>query len=458
MVFELAAARMLAPSIGGSIYVWTSVIGVIIAALSLGYWLGGTLADKRTKPTDIVWLCMAVAVSIVGVVLVSDNVMSLVVQSVGDARIQGVLISLFLFAPTSLLIGMISPYITKLNISSLETSGKSVAGITALDAIGGITGTFLAGFVLFGILGVRESFIVVAVLFVLTSWVIAPWYKTAQRAAVSLTLCIVGVAVLASSGQLVVETPSASYAINEARVRQTGDRVRTLATGPSGIQSAVSLSDPQRLVLWYAEQTQATIERNTSQPRTIAILGGGAYSLPRSLSAAYPEAQIDVIEIDPELEAISEKYFAYSKPANVTTIAEDARSYLNRTAIKYDVVVVDVFGDILTPFSLSTHEFSQQLRRAVTPDGLVVVNIVAGNGTECRQLLSQLDAPFRAAFSHQSYSVDPTFKTKGNIVAAYQNTPINMPNQTTLSIPPAEVFYDNYAPLEPLQQRCLAQL
>ncbi|PIP55552.1 MAG: hypothetical protein COX06_02645 [Candidatus Zambryskibacteria bacterium CG22_combo_CG10-13_8_21_14_all_42_17] len=87
--YELAGARILAPSIGTSTYVWTSVIGIIIAALSLGYWAGGALADKRNRQMDIVWLLFFSAALVVLTLVMSDIVLKMVSTKIDDPRMQG---------------------------------------------------------------------------------------------------------------------------------------------------------------------------------------------------------------------------------------------------------------------------------------------------------------------------------------------------------------------------------
>ncbi|HMH70378.1 MAG TPA: fused MFS/spermidine synthase, partial [Candidatus Saccharimonadales bacterium] len=160
MAFELIGARMLAPAIGSSTYVWTSVIGVIIAALSAGYFLGGKLADLRGRPGDIALLCLTITIGMGAMLLLFDSTMAWIVQTQSDLRFKGVIASLLLFAPTSLLIGMLSPYLVKLKITSLLSSGQSVAGLSAFESIGGIVGTFVTGFIVFSYIGAREALVV----------------------------------------------------------------------------------------------------------------------------------------------------------------------------------------------------------------------------------------------------------------------------------------------------------
>src|SRR5690606_31378747 len=133
MAFELAAARILAPYIGSSTYVWTSVIGVIIASLSLGYYAGGRLADKHHRLAEVAWLCLASGVAVVLVIIFYQSVLEWIAMNIIDPRLQGVMASLLLFAPTSFLIGIKAPYLAKLKVTSLERTGQSVASLSALN-------------------------------------------------------------------------------------------------------------------------------------------------------------------------------------------------------------------------------------------------------------------------------------------------------------------------------------
>lgn len=151
LAYELSAARILAPTIGSSTYVWTSVIGVIIAALSLGYAIGGILADRRTKSSDIGVLLLASATTTLISIILSRDALEVIASLVRDPRLQGLIASAFLFSPTSFLLGAVSPYLAKLRTVSLKHTGTSIASLSAANAVGGIVGTFSVGFIFFRI-------------------------------------------------------------------------------------------------------------------------------------------------------------------------------------------------------------------------------------------------------------------------------------------------------------------
>ena len=271
LVFELAAARILAPSIGSSTYVWTSVIGVIIASLSIGYWVGGKWADARARILDIVWICLAAAGTITSVLITYMSVLEWTVESIDDARVQGVVASLLLFAPTSFLIGALSPYLVKLRITSLKTSGQSFASLSALESIGGITGTFITGFILFGFIGARETFAVVVFLLLATSWLVTPSQQFGRRLAFTGIIAFFCIASLQMANGRQIDTASAHYSILEGTM--DGERVRGVATGPNGTQSGISLEDPDKIIFWYTKQIAEVVAAAPNRDN-ILILGG----------------------------------------------------------------------------------------------------------------------------------------------------------------------------------------
>lgn len=451
MAYELAAARVLAPSIGSSTYVWTSVIGVIIAALSIGYWVGGKFADLRNRLSDVAWLCLATAGTVTLTLLMYLSSIESTVQSIEDARMQGVMASLLLFAPTSFLIGMLSPYLVKLRVTSLQTSGQSFASLSALESIGGIMGTFITGFILFGYIGAREAFAVVVVLLLATSWLIAPARRWQLRLGVTITIILLCMGGLQLNSKNEIDTATAHYSIFEGF--RDGRLARGISTGPNGTQSGVYLNNPDELLFWYTQRMAEVIEAAPKHDR-ILILGGGAFTLPQYLANTYPDSQVDVVEIDPGLADIAREHFYYRDPANVNLIFEDARTYVNRAEQTYDIILVDVYSDSSVPFSLMTKEYGEQIQRLVNKDGLVVVNMIAAQTGQCSALMAAMDAPYRQHFSNAQYVIQSPERTKSNIIVTYSDQPFSWVGAKALDLPQKNAYTDNYAPAERLQQNC----
>lgn len=453
MTFELAAARILAPTIGSSTYVWTSVIGVIIAALSAGYYVGGVLADKRNKQSDVAMLLVAAAFFVMFALVAYDDVLGAIALSSSDVRLQGLLASLVLFAPASFIIGSISPYLAKLRVKSLDTSGRSVASLSAYNSLGGIVGTFVTGFILFGYIGSKETIMIVGAVLFLSSWLVDSRSRVVLRALLGLLMVFMALSkVTYASDVISIDTMSAHYIIQTTTY--DGEQIRGLQTGPRGIQSGVRMDGSSEPVFWYTKElARITLEK---QPSSILILGGGAFTLPEYFGEKLPDARVDVVEIDPKLEAIAEDYFYFTKPRNVELIFADARSFINQTDRRYDVIIIDVFGDTSIPFSLLTSEYGEQVSARLNDNGIVLANIIAGVKGPCRALFDAANASYLDNLPKQFYtSSDGDDALRTNIVALYSKQDVDY---SLKPVPPilAPAYSDNFMPIERLNHGCLS--
>nr|MBA3352322.1 fused MFS/spermidine synthase [Blastocatellia bacterium] len=193
MIYEIVGSRIVSPFIGTSTYVWTSLIGVILASLSLGYWLGGRLADKRPDPKVLASVIFVAGGLVSLTIFIKDIVLTAVASAPFGPGLKAVLASLFLFGPASVALGFVTPFAVKLRMLSLADSGATVGRLYALSTVGSIAGTFAAGFFLIPFVGsVRTLYIIAASLLVL-ALVFAPIAFTRARVAV-LVLLACGIA------------------------------------------------------------------------------------------------------------------------------------------------------------------------------------------------------------------------------------------------------------------------
>ena len=192
---------------------------------------------------------------------------------------------------------------------------------------------------------------------------------------------------------------------------------------------------------------------------SILILGGGAFTLPQHFAEQYPNAQIDVVEIDPGLVDIAKQYFNYKSPDSVQVIAQDARAYLNTNAKQYDVVLVDVYSELSIPFSLSTAEYASSLRKATKSGGFVAANIIGSNKGVCGDLLHSMHAAYASQFTRDiAYPlVDTGMQAIQNIITVYSNTESSwLPTSNSVHLHKGQMFTDNFAPVEHLKQQCIS--
>lgn len=459
MVFEMVAARLMSPVVGGSSFVWASIIGVIIAAMSLGYFVGGFLADKQGKASNLVWLLHLTALLILLTTYQHAWLFELSNSWGVDVRLQATITAMALFAPTSFMLGVISPYLVKLQVKSLENTGQSVASLSALNSMGGIIGTFVAGFFLFGWIGSRESLVILIALLISASWTISPrdnWKRRLVFSLVFLGLALASVVNIDRPQPLSIDTATAHYTIKEW-TSSRGDTIRGISSGPNGIQSGISVQSPDELVFWYTRE-MAKIVDIAPQKQNILVLGGGTFTLPRHLAKKYTDSQIDVVEIDKGLLPIARQYFSYNDPPNIKIHFEDARTLLNKTEEKYDIILVDVYNDSEVPFVLTTKEYSQSLEKHLKDSSIVIANMIASKQQGCLGLFSALDSPYSAILRDSRYVFqNPLGNRISNLVAVYGNdlSDFSASPLVKYSFDNQLLFTDNFAPTERLNKQCM---
>jgi spermidine synthase len=379
MILELVAGRIIAPSVGVSLYTWTSVIGVILAGMSLGNYLGGRLADRYAslRLLGIVYLLAgAASLGVLGIntLNVVDNVEWHIVAEIL------VLIAALFFIPATIL-GAISPIVVKLALRSLGEAGRTVGRISAAGTAGSIFGTFATGFWLiswFGthmvVLGVAVVLLLMGVLFLFSGRRVAS--AASVGAIVLLALAIPRLGLTASP--CLHETNY--FCIKVQEDERDGKPVRKLVLDRL-VHSYSSLEDPTDLVYGYertyAELTAYQAERHPDL-RTFFI-GGGGYTFPRYMEAVYPDSEIDVVEIDPGVTEVAYEMLGLSRETRIVSYNEDGRMFLERPVTEpYNLIFGDAFNDFSVPYHLTTREFNERVRAWLDDDGLYVVNIIDG--------------------------------------------------------------------------------
>jgi len=394
-VLELVAGRIVAPYVGVSLYTWTTIIGVVLAGISLGNYVGGRLADRWPSPRLLGLLFLTagmtsfivLAVQYLGVRLPTS---SIVVQIV-------VLVTALFFIPCAIL-GAISPVVAKLAVRDLATTGATVGKIYAAGTLGSIVGTFATGFVLisrFGthaiVWGVALTLIAMGLLFLV------------RRRAVALVLAaviVVGGLSLAwqqgwSHGTCALETNYFCITVREED--RDGETVRVLVLDRL-VHSFTSMDDPTKLVYGYEQMyAEATAYRAAAKPALRALfIGGGGYTFPKYMAAVYPGSELEVIEIDPGVTRIAYELLGVPADSGIVTRNEDARMVL-RTAPEqpFDLIMGDAFNDYSVPYHLTTVEFNDLVARWLAPGGLYMVNIIDGpRGDFLRAMVTTLQETF----------------------------------------------------------------
>jgi len=421
MVLELTGSRVLAPFLGTSIVVWTSLIGVVLGALSLGYWWGGRLADRRPEPKLLSRLILLAAATTLfmaaskGLLLTFLQHKSSLGVSELPLHMAGATLAatLILFGPASVLLGMVSPFAVRLRMESASSSGRTAGNLYALSTLGSIVGTFAAGFWLTATLGTTNIILCMAGVLVLASACVYRGDVLGKLGAVALIGLTAGWltlwdGTLRQIGMFDMDTGYQRVLVFNSVNKETGERMRVLTTGPEGMQSGMDPADPARLMLPYTRYYRLS-EHFRPGFRKALMLGGGGYSFPKYVRSRPQEfgadAHMDVVEIDPGITDIARRMFHLEPNPGLSVHHDDARRFLNRIqeqdkgAQAYQVALVDVFtSHFSVPFHLATQETVRGLSQALDADGVVLVNCISAATGPRSRFYRALLATYKSVF------------------------------------------------------------
>jgi spermidine synthase len=380
MALELVAGRLLAPYIGVSLYTSTSIIGVVLAGISVGNFVGGRLADRAPAESTLGWILFLAGMTTLLIVPVTQIVVDANVQLPLVAKIIAFTAAIF-FIPC-LLMGMVSPLVVKLTLRSIEKTGSTIGAIYAFSTLGSIVGTFATGFVLISTLGTRVIVALVAVTLILMSLILTRLGRS-KATAVLMLACLLATGALLVRRDLLVNPcllETDYYCIKVTDGQSSDGRPMKLLILDHLVHSFVMLDDPTHLEYSY-EKVYAEVARYIS-PDGGAIkalfIGGGGYTFPRYLEATYRGSTLDVLEIDPAVTKVAYQYLGLPVTSTIHTSNGDARQYLMQSVPTgdYDLILGDAFNDLSVPYHLTTKEFSALVKRYLRDSGLYIVNVI----------------------------------------------------------------------------------
>ncbi|MFQ6058706.1 MAG: fused MFS/spermidine synthase [Anaerolineae bacterium] len=403
MIIELVAGRIMAPYVGVSLYTWTSVIGVVLAGISLGNYLGGRIADRYASPRTLGIVFFVASMASLSIVVLSEIVGNATTPPFLPLIVKITLLTSAIFFLPSCILGAVSPLVIKLTLKDLAQTGGVVGKIYAYSALGSILGTFATGFFLISWFGTRTIAWGVGLILILMGLLFGDWRRAKGRAALMLGIFLGGSLFLLMNGWF--RGPcfrETNYYCIKIRDKVLGDDsvVKVLILDRL-VHSYTSLDDPTRLVYGYekiyAEATEYAARR--SSPLKTLFIGGGGYTFPRYIEAIYPGSSIEVVEIDPQVTRVAYEELGLSPQTTIVTYNQDARIFFNdlEAERKYNLIIGDAFNDYSVPYHLTTLGFNEEVKKHLQDDGLYVVNIVDGRH---RLFLRAYLNTLRETFSH----------------------------------------------------------
>lgn len=396
MIVEILGSRVLAPSFGTTLHVWSALITVTLAALAVGYAVGGRVADRRPGlgALMVVMSCSA------GALLLSDLITRPVLRmAYGAGMISGTfLAATVLFLPTLFLLGMLSPMAVRA-AASHQQLGTSVGNLYALSTIGSVAGSLSVSLLLIPNMTVHTAMISTAVALAIVP-LLYLLFRSKRQAALflflGLAMAVMGTKVMGDESDKEVMYKNELFPVTARVPSAYGDLVVSDHRGVrylflNGVQQGSMIGDVSHARYAYGLERLATAK---GIPKTVLIWGLGAGVYARAMAEA--GSQVTVIEIDPMSEKVAREYFGL--PASVKVVIGDARTETVRLTEKYDVIVLDAFSGDSPPFHLLTREAFADLKERLAPDGLVVANVVGGVAGEASRIVSSVVATMENVF------------------------------------------------------------
>ena len=386
MAVELGASRLMAPYFSSSQIVWTVIIGVIMIAMAVGNLWGGKLADKTNSPDRLygriliaaIWIAL---IPFAGRWLIAGVSLLLATFVTKNFLVWAALAAcLVIFAFPCVLLGTVTPSLTKFTVDNLDDTGKTVGRLNALNTIGSIIGTFVPTFITIPAVGTAATFLIFAGVLAAIGIVYFAFARKRMLKGIVAAVVIVG---------LCFTLPTYSFAFWESDITledesiynylqvKDNDKRTVLSTNVLfGVQS-IQRKDAELTGMYYdyalAAPCMAGMDGSENDGRSVMILGMGSGTYASYCVRYFPGVKVQGAEIDQKIADIATEYFGL--PDSVEVAVEDGRAYLTASQEQFDVIMVDAYQDITIPFQLSSVEFFTEVQRHLKPGGVMVVNL-----------------------------------------------------------------------------------
>jgi spermidine synthase len=417
MAVEMLAGRVISRLTGSSLYTWTSVIGVVLAGVTIGNYAGGILSDHWDPKRFLGWLFLLASMACISTLFLAYVFrMHKVFSGMSWPAVVFLTVFCTFFIP-SLLLGCFGPVAAKMALRNSRRIGFTLGAVSAWGAAGSIVGTLVTGFWLISLLGTKGLPQIIAM-----ALAAAGLWAGPARQVQAIWVGVVGAAILLSHGdfkddssfqlrQIFQEPRSDLFCqdsdyqfirVYEDKSKRDPERdVRVLALDYL-IHGYIDPKDPTHLEYDYELVYRDVLKRYAGDKKTVAafFLGGGSYTFPRWLLNQWPTAKIDVAEIDPMVIEANHKALALPRDTPIRSFAMDARRAVDELPPdeKYDFFFGDAFNDLSSPFHLSTLEFVKKVDSHLKPDGAYLVNII--DSYETALLLGSITGTLERVFEH----------------------------------------------------------
>ncbi len=377
MALEIVSSRVLAPHFGSSVYVWGSIIGVFLGAMSIGYFWGGKLADRRPSMAALGRLIMAAGLAQTVVLLAGTRIVAALGDFTHGSPAGTLIATTVLFGPITMFFAAVSPYAVKLATRDLNLLGGTAGHLYALSTAGSLAGTLGATFVLIPYLDLES---ILRLLLAITAVTAISALVTAARRerirlalSVSLLLLAVVPGTMSREAGLVLLadriTPYQTLRVSES------DGVRFLHS--DGTVHAAVVIETGMPWLDYQRQAGTALLLNPDLG-SLLVLGMGGGGVGSYLQKQVSRLTVDYVDVDPAIPELASELMLFEENERAVVYIDDGRRFLtSRPETRWDYIYVDTYIGNSIPFHMATIEFFREVKEHLNAGGVFGLNLVS---------------------------------------------------------------------------------
>ena len=417
MGLEMTASQLLRPYFGSSLFTWANLIGLVMIYLTVGYYLGGRLADRYPRTGVLYGLVTAAGIAAAIIPLLARPILTWSLEGFAEVSVSityGSLAGVIaLFAIPMILLGCISPFAIRLRMSQVDAAGETAGSIYALSTLGSILGTLVSVFLLLPTIGsARTLYLGAGALLIVATLGLLVTRRAGARVVAVALLAVVALFLLPPSG--LIKPPPYGTLLAEREsvynyiqvVQQTNGDIHLVLNEGHAIHS-VYRADQQHPLTggpwdYWLVAPYVNPNMRPDDVHNMLMLGSAAGTAAGLFTDVYGPKPVDNVEIDPAVVEMGRQYFHLDEP-NVNNIIQDARAYLRTTDKKYTIIGIDAYRQPYIPFHLTTREFFEEVRDKLEPNGVVMIN--AGRTATDYRLVDAIAATMRTVYPHV-YTID----------------------------------------------------
>lgn len=404
MILELVAARVLSPYIGSSNLIWTTIIGIMLTSMSVGYWTGGKIADKKPDMNVLSMLILMGSFFTSLIPILETLMVKPFAEATDNLVLIAIITSVFIFGIPSFILATISPFAVKLKDKEHENVGKVSGRVSSLSTLGSIIGTFTAGFILIPNLGVRTIILIATIIQFILAFIL--FVKKDKTFIITMLIAFIALIGLNFYGKYlfeknnpdIIEDIDSQYSriwIRQASNSEISYKVMQVDTGLESYinQETNEMGAPY---LYYYD----LFDYYNKDAKSTLMIGGAAYTYPTYYLKKFEDKTIDVSEIDEKMTQLAQEQFGLDiNNPRLKIYHQDGRSFLNYTDNKYDTILIDAFKGLNAPFELTTYEALINARNKLNDNGIVATNIISAVEGEKSDFIKYEYATYKKVFN-----------------------------------------------------------